>query len=965
MPQAAPLRPSDPDRLGAYRLIGRLGEGGQGTVFLGVAAPGADSDLAAPADPGSGAGAPAAEGAQVAIKLLHARLSGDAKARSRFAAEVAVAQRVSPFCTARILDADVEGDTPYIVSEYIDGQSLQDVVTAEGPRTGTALHRLAIGTVTALAAIHQTGVVHRDLKPSNVLLAADGPRVIDFGIARALDATGTLSSTTVGTPAYMSPEQISGALVGPAADVFAWGCTIAFAAGGRPPFGQDSIPAVMHRILNRPPDLGMLDAPLHDLVAQCLVKDPAARPTAQAVLLRLLGHAGAVPQGSPSAAMLTEGAQAASPGSAPPAPVMPSSTPSAGPPSAPPSAPTPPSIPSGSIPSAPPPGPAPGGQAGGWGAAPAAPYSARPGGIPAPPQGHHSTDPSGGRQASTQPNAPPPYRPLADTYAPAPPHRRRPKPVVLAGAGTAGFVALVLLGTFALINLWPDGPVTPTPGGGRPGGTLRMATGLTPDAIDPSNASFGADLLISKQLFTGLTEIAPDGKVVRRLAQSLQPDATCRNWTITIKQGTTFSNGEAVDAQAFARGWNRAAKSDGYGLLVMDEIKGYREVNTGPAQSLSGVQSFADGLRVALTQPDCEFDRRLATAPFYPVPAAAGDVKNASYNNRPIGNGPFKVESYTRGAKLTLARNETWFAGKAKLDKVSIDLTAPVAGAVAAFDSGRYDWAEVNNADLNNAKARHRTDGQLQSQLSNGIDFLIPVTAHGPLRSKQAREALSYAIDRRALSNTVFGGVRPPATGLVPPAVPGFRRSGICPSCERPDPTNAKRLAAAAGLGPGTKITLVTRNNSASAQGNDEIEQQVESVLGWQITRRDLDVVKFDEFKSAMTGESATGMGRISWIGDYASAYNFLHSVIGGQQVSGFSDWRSARFDELLRQAIETRDEATHNQLIQQAEKIALDDMALIPLWVTTQTRLINTKKFTGLATDYDGDPTLATAALK
>src|ERR671914_1529531 len=196
MPQATPLLPGDPERLGAYELTGRLGEGGQGMVFLGTA----------PADdPGDGG-----PGVPVAVKLLHARLSTDAKARSRFAAEVAVAQRVAPFCTAPILDADVEGDTPYIVSEYIDGPSLQDVVSRQGPRTGTALHRLAVGTITALTAIHQAGVVHRDLKPSNVLLAADGPRVIDFGIARALDATGTLSSTAIGTPAYMAPEQISG-----------------------------------------------------------------------------------------------------------------------------------------------------------------------------------------------------------------------------------------------------------------------------------------------------------------------------------------------------------------------------------------------------------------------------------------------------------------------------------------------------------------------------------------------------------------------------------------------------------------------------------------------------------------------------------------------------------------------------------------------------------------------------------
>jgi ABC-type transport system substrate-binding protein/serine/threonine protein kinase len=978
MPQAAPLRTGDPDRLGTYRLVGRLGEGGQGTVFLGVAA--------AEEDPGTGSGGGASpDGAPVAIKLLHARLTGDAKARSRFAAEVAVAQRVAPFCTARILDADVEGDTPYIVSEYIDGRSLQDVVTAEGPRHGAALQRLAIGTITALAAIHQTGVVHRDLKPSNVLLAADGPRVIDFGIARALDATGTLSSTTVGTPAYMSPEQISGAMVGPAADVFAWACTIAFAAGGRPPFGQDSIPAVMNRIINLPPDLSMLDPPLHDLVAECLVKDPAARPAAQSVLLRMLGHAGA-PQGAPSAAMLTEGAQAASPGAAPTSPpasapssAAPPSSPLSPPPSSSPSSPaSSPSLLAPSGPStAPPPGPAPGG----WTAppsmpsppatpaAPPGPYAARQAGIPpAPAQSPYSTDPGGGRQAATQPDAPRPYNPLAGPYAPAPRRQRRNNPVLLAGVGTAGFVALVLLGTFALIQLGPlgDPAKSPSPGIGKIGGSMSMATSYSPEAIDPSNASFGVDVFIAKQLFTGLTEVTPNGTLVRRLAQDIQTDDGCRTYTITIRQGTSFSNGEPVDPQAFARGWNRAAKSsDGYGLFVMDEIKGYKEVNTGPAESLSGVQPFANSLRVELTQPDCEFDRRLATAPFYPVPSTAGDVKNTTYNNHPVGNGPFKVDTYRPNSKLTLTRNDLWYAGKTKLDSVTMDLTAPSTGVTGSFDSGQYDWAEVDATDLNNAKSRHGSDGQLLTHNGNGVDFLIPVTDRGPLHSRQAREAVSYAIDRKALGNTLYAGTREPATSLVSPAVPGFRRSGICPSCERPDPAKAKQLASQAGLGPGTEITFVVRNSTSSSQGVDEIAQRVESVLGWKVTRRNIEVAKYEEFTKALSGDTATGMGRSAWIGDYDSAYNFLHSLMGGAQTSKFSDWGNPRFDQLLNQAVGTRDESGRNQLIQQAEKIALDDMALIPLWVTAQTRLVNTKEFTGLQIDYDGDPTLATAARK
>jgi serine/threonine protein kinase len=180
MSEAEPLRPGDPVTIGPYRLLSRLGEGGQGTVYLAMAG----------------------TGEKVALKLLHTRLSNNPQARHGFARELAAAQKVDPFCTARVLTADVEGDVPYIVSEYIHGLSLKRMVQKWGPRTGTQLHRLAIGTATALAAIHKAGVVHRDFKPSNVLLGPDGPRVIDFGVARALDlVTGPSTGGPIGTPA--------------------------------------------------------------------------------------------------------------------------------------------------------------------------------------------------------------------------------------------------------------------------------------------------------------------------------------------------------------------------------------------------------------------------------------------------------------------------------------------------------------------------------------------------------------------------------------------------------------------------------------------------------------------------------------------------------------------------------------------------------------------------------------------
>ncbi|WP_228011061.1 serine/threonine-protein kinase [Nonomuraea phyllanthi] len=262
----AQLRPGDPHRLGGLDLLGRLGEGGQGVVYLAVG----DNDN------------------RVAVKWLRPDLSGDQVSVERFLREVQVAQQVAPFCTAAVLGTGIEQDRPYIISEFIEGPSLHKVVQDDGPRTGSVLHRLAIGTATALAAIHEAGIVHRDFKPANVIIGADGPRVIDFGIARALDATSTITGMVVGTPAYMSPEQIMGHTVGPAADMFSWACTMVFAACGQAPFGSDTMPAVINRVLNRHPDLGMLDEQLREVVGACLAKDPAQRPAAEQVIMRLL-----------------------------------------------------------------------------------------------------------------------------------------------------------------------------------------------------------------------------------------------------------------------------------------------------------------------------------------------------------------------------------------------------------------------------------------------------------------------------------------------------------------------------------------------------------------------------------------------------------------------------------------------------------------------------------------------------
>ncbi|MFJ9849474.1 serine/threonine-protein kinase [Streptomyces sp. NPDC101150] len=269
-----PLQAGDPQRIGDYRLIRRLGEGGMGKVFL------ARSD----------------RGRTVAVKLVRGELADQEEFRARFRREVRAAQQVGGEWTAPVLDADTEAKTPWVATGYIAGPSLQQVV-AGSPPPGTrvagplaplperTVRILAAGLARALQAIHAAGIVHRDLKPSNVLLTLDGPRVIDFGIARALEAVTdnglTRTGATVGSPGFMAPEQVRGQPIGPACDVFSLGSVLMYAATGRQPFGtaESGVHAVMYRIAQEEPDLSALPQGLHALVAACLTKDPAQRPT--------------------------------------------------------------------------------------------------------------------------------------------------------------------------------------------------------------------------------------------------------------------------------------------------------------------------------------------------------------------------------------------------------------------------------------------------------------------------------------------------------------------------------------------------------------------------------------------------------------------------------------------------------------------------------------------------------------
>src|SRR6266545_2296628 len=272
---APPLLAGDPSRLGRYTLVGRLGQGGMGVVYLGR-----DED-----------------GRLVAIKVIRPELAANPDYLARFRLEVELGRKVNGPFVAEVLDAGFDSERPYLVTAYIEGTTLQASVRERGPMPSSEVAHLAVGMAAALSAIHAAGLVHRDLKPGNVLLSAEGPRVIDFGVARAVrDRSGSLPGPVrPGTAEFMAPEQFEDVEVGPAVDVFAWGGLLVYASTGLPPFGdkagEGGVDALERRVRYHQPDLGALEHPLRELVGAAMAKLPSGRPTAQALVSRLLASA--------------------------------------------------------------------------------------------------------------------------------------------------------------------------------------------------------------------------------------------------------------------------------------------------------------------------------------------------------------------------------------------------------------------------------------------------------------------------------------------------------------------------------------------------------------------------------------------------------------------------------------------------------------------------------------------------
>ncbi|WP_188187062.1 ABC transporter substrate-binding protein [Nonomuraea sp. SYSU D8015] len=813
-----PLRPGDPPSVGSYKVTGFLGEGGQGSVYLGVSS----------------------SGEQVAIKLLHARFADDEHAVHRFRREAEAARRVAEFCTARVLEVGSVNDQPYIVGEYVDGPSLQYQVTREGPVRGPSLMRLAVTTATALVAIHGAGVVHRDFKPSNVLLGPDGPRVIDFRIARAVDASQSLTTGIVGTPAFMAPEQFLGEAL-PAGDVFAWAGTMVFAATGRGAFGLGPLPVLMHRILHLDPDLSGVPPELAPLLWVCLAKDPCYRPTAEQ-LIRDLIRAGTTP---PITARPLGSTPPTTP-SGPAAPLEGPSAPLAGGPRE-----DSPQATHGTQRRAPHPAatsdaraqahdamragqaeaargvgePVAGGERGEDGLR--IPYPEQPGSGPYT-RAHGPASPG-------WPMSPRRLGVMTDPWGP----RRRPRVVATAGAASATLLIGVVVWLVAQRN--PPIVAGPTPttspmstsvtGFGAAvatvvnpsateGGTLRVVSAWSPKSTDPGNMYMPGSLNLVRLYGRTLTMFrtvpgAAGTEVVPDLAESLGvPSDAGRTWTYRLHNGLRYEDGTPITAQDVRHAILRSmdpgfVHGSSHFDLMLDLPAGYQGAYRSAGVNTDSAIEVPDDRTIVfhLKKPYAAFDNVVQLPETMPVPAAK-DTRG-DYGKSVVASGPYKLEGVT-DREVVLVRNQRWDAATDPNRRplpARYEVTYNV-GSREADRRLRTGEAEVGPAYLPGGMSEVIGDPALKERADAPVTGLVHVLAINPqvppFDDVECRQAVVRALDLNALRRPYGTDVTdvPVPTSLLPPVIAGRRHTdpNLTPGGDR---RAAKESLAACGRASG------------------------------------------------------------------------------------------------------------------------------------------------------------------
>lgn len=548
--------------------------------------------------------------------------------------------------------------------------------------------------------------------------------------------------------------------------------------------------------------------------------------------------------------------------------------------------------------------------------------------------------------------------------------RRSPRLALL-----AGLLLIALLGAACGDSGGDDG------GGGSSrgdeptrGGEIRIES-QEPGSLDPPLAAGSEDARIVRLIYDGL--VGYDQKTAAlepRVATEWDSNDDATEWTFKLREGTKFSNGEEVTAESFVRGVTRATSPELYndpnGLgYHLDGVKGVAERSAGTASEVEGVEAVDDyTLKFTLTTADAEFPVKAGHTPFYPVPSdEAMAAQQPSWPEFPIGNGPFKLkEAWKHNQSITLVRNDEYYGDEAYLDQVNIVITADLDTAYVNWQAGNLDWTRIPPPKTQ--EARQQNEGNFLIRDMAGLEYLSFTLQQAPMDNKQFRQAVSLSIDRQAISDAVFFGLRTPAAGIVPELMPGSRADGDegpCKYCEY-DPERAKELFEQSGV----KLDKLTLHFNAGA-GHDEwmaaVAQQISQTLGIPVEA----VPATTQFtgSAGYTGWIKDGapasLNRIGWGLDYPTPDNFLYPLLFSTSSDNKTNYNNPEYDKLVLEARAETDDDARVKLYQDAEDLALEDMPFVPLWWRTQFRLVKLDKYGGLAIDPFEDPTLRTAYIK
>ena len=513
-----------------------------------------------------------------------------------------------------------------------------------------------------------------------------------------------------------------------------------------------------------------------------------------------------------------------------------------------------------------------------------------------------------------------------------------------------------------------------TSGGGRQGGVFRVPIG-EPAAIDPYQARESEGSNVTVRLFVGLVTYDgnPELKMRPGVAERWQANTDCTEWTFNLRRGVKFTNGEDVDANSFIRGWTRAAIGTAASQVAyhLQQIQGYAALHATPpqTQTFSGVSAPDPYTLVTkLDAADCEFDKQLVHPVASPVPSVAGAANNTTFNEAPIGNGPFMLKPGTKwehNQRISLVRNDGYFGTKPNIDAIEF-VIFPAQGRLEAeyraFTAGEVDFARIPPTLFKQAEGTYQPQGSFIKSEQPGINYLLINHAKAPFNNVDARKAVSMAIDREAINQGVYQGSLTSATAFITPPFGTFHTSGICGDWCKYDVNKAKEHAQRGGLTPGTRIKLAYNNDGGHEPLVQAWKDQLERNLGLVV---ELDGVPFAEHLQKRD-RGDFDISRAAWSTDYPSPDGFTTPLLGSTSEDNDGKYSNPEVDTLLKRSKTLKSDAERERVIEEIERLAIGrDLALAPTYYRTAYRVFASDKWTGLGLDFFERPTLETVSLK